>query len=108
AELRLDPPELGPVQVRVSMHNDQVNVTFNRNQIAVREALDQGAQRLRDMFAEQGLNLGDVNVSDRPERRKFDRDCQGSGGRGDDQTGDEDTSDNQVQTLSLRLVDHYA
>jgi flagellar hook-length control protein FliK len=106
AELRLDPPDLGPVQVRVTMHNDQVNVTFTSNQIAVREALDQSAQRLRDMFSEQGLNLGDVNVSDQSDDREF---AQGDHkeGQGESAHSDEDVPQGQAPKLSLHLVDSY-
>ena len=64
AEIQLDPPELGPVQVRVAVHHDQVSVSFQAASSAVREALDQGQQRLRDMFADEGLNLVDVDVRD--------------------------------------------
>ncbi|MDQ2078089.1 flagellar hook-length control protein FliK [Marinimicrobium sp. ABcell2] len=106
AELRLDPPDLGPVQVRVAIQNDQVTVTFTSNQIAVREALDQSAQRLRDMFSEQGLNLGDVNVSDQSEGREF---AQGDqrGGRGDSDNPDDDLPPTPTRTMSLHLVDSY-
>lgn len=105
AELRLDPPDLGPVQVRVVIHNDQVNVTFTSNQAAVREALDLSAQRLRDMFSEQGLDLVDVNVSDQSEGGAFgEQQREGRGGHGQ---GEEDVADVQPQRLSLHLVDSY-
>lgn len=105
AELRLDPPELGPVQVRVAIQNDQVNVTFTSNQQAVREALDLSAQRLREMFSEQGLDLVDVNVSDQSEGQAFGE--QQREGRGGHSQGEEEVVDVQPQRLSLHLVDSY-
>ncbi|WP_339075175.1 flagellar hook-length control protein FliK [Teredinibacter turnerae] len=69
ADLQLDPPELGPLQVKVSVHNDQATVTFVSANAQVREALDQSANRLRDMLAQQGVALGDVNVSDHPSQQ---------------------------------------
>lgn len=110
AELRLDPPDLGPMQVRVSMNNDQINVSFSSQQAAVREALDQGAQRLREMFNEQGLKLGDVNVSDQSEGRRFERerDSEGQGRRGSGASEEDDAPLAQSQLVSVRLVDHYA
>lgn len=110
AELRLDPPDLGPMQVRVTMNNDQVNVSFSSQQVAVREALDQGAQRLREMFNEQGLKLGDVNVSDQSEGRQFgrDRETEGQGRRGSGAGEEDDAPLIQSQLVSMRLVDHYA
>lgn len=110
AELRLDPPDLGPMQVRVSMNNDQINVSFSSQQVAVREALDQSAQRLREMFNEQGLKLGDVNVSDQSEGRQFsrERDSEGQGRRGSGAGEEDETPLIQSQLVSIRLVDHYA
>lgn len=107
AELRLDPPELGPMQVRVSIHQDQVQVNFTSPHAAVREALDQGAARLREMFNEQGLNLN-VNVSDQSAHRREGGD--GSSGRG--QRGEVDSAEESViaetAVANLRLVDSYA
>ncbi|WP_347330245.1 flagellar hook-length control protein FliK [Marinimicrobium locisalis] len=109
AELRLDPPDLGPVQVRVSSHQDQISVTFTSAQPAVREALDQSAARLREMFTEQGLDLVDVNVSDQSggESMAGEGDGQRGGAR---QGGAEDDGDVQSapRILGDRLVDHYA
>lgn len=109
AELRLDPPDLGPMQVRVSANQDQISVTFTSPQAAVREALDQNANRLREMFAEQGLDLVDVNVSDQSGQEQADEDGEGqTAGRG--LNGDADDPEAEVieQRISDRLVDHYA
>ncbi len=68
AEIQLDPPELGQLQVRVSVNQDQqASVTFVSPHAQVREALDQTANRLREMLSEQGVDLVDVNVSDQAE-----------------------------------------
>lgn len=62
AEIRLDPPELGSLQIKIQLNQEQAQVTFNSPHASVREALDQSSNRLREMFQEQGLNLADVNV----------------------------------------------
>lgn len=111
AELRLDPPDLGPMQVRVSSHQDQISVTFTSAQPAVREALDQSAARLREMFAEQGLDLVDVNVSDQSDRGQAGEGEGDGSDRGRRQAGTGDDPDPGVVTESLvsqYLVDHYA
>lgn len=64
AEIALDPPELGPLQVRVSTQHDQTSVVFSSQHAVVRDALDLGLARLREMMEQQGLNLADVDVSD--------------------------------------------
>jgi len=64
AELQLDPPELGPLQVRISVHHDQAVVSFVSANPQVREALDQSMVRLRELMQEQGMQLVDAGVSD--------------------------------------------
>lgn len=64
AELQLDPPELGPLQVRISVHQDQAVVSFVSGNPQVREALDQSMMRLRELLQEQGMQLVEAGVSD--------------------------------------------
>lgn len=63
AEIRLNPPHLGPIEVRVQMHQDQAQVSFTAQHAVVREALEASMPRLRDMLNASGFNLLDVNVS---------------------------------------------
>lgn len=62
AELRLNPAQLGPVEVRLSIINDQTNVTFLANNATTREALEQALPRLRESFADNGLALNNTQV----------------------------------------------
>lgn len=63
AELRLNPANLGPVEVRLSMNNDQTSVTFIANHAATRDALEQALPRLRESFSENGMELADAEVT---------------------------------------------
>ena len=63
AEIRLNPANLGPIEVRIEMENDQVNVAFSSRHADVREAVEQALPRLREMLEEKGLNLSDTDVS---------------------------------------------
>lgn len=62
AELRMDPPEMGRIQVRINMNQDQMNITFTALNANVREALEANMTRLRDMLSETGIQLGETNV----------------------------------------------
>ena len=64
AELQLHPRELGPVDIRISVANDQTQVQFSSQYGVVRESLEASMQRLRELFDASGLQLVDVNVSD--------------------------------------------
>ncbi len=62
AELHLNPPNLGPLEVRVTVSNDQASAFFVSHHGAVREAIEAALPRLREMFADNGLTLGNVMV----------------------------------------------
>ncbi|MDH4581028.1 flagellar hook-length control protein FliK [Pseudomonas sp. BN415] len=79
AEIQLDPQELGRLEVRVNMTQDQTQVTFASPNANVRDALEGQMHRLRDLFAQQGMNQLDVNVSD----QSLNRGWQGQGGDGE-------------------------
>ncbi len=64
AELRLDPPNLGSVSIRISMLDDQAQLMLQAANPAAREALESALPKLREMFNQQGLTLGDADVSD--------------------------------------------
>lgn len=72
AEIQLDPPELGPLQVRVQVNSDQATVSFTAQSAQVRDALEQGSQRLREMLEAEGMNLVDVDVSDQQQQQNKD------------------------------------
>lgn len=114
AELQLDPPELGPLQVKVSVNQDQqASVTFVSANPNVRDALDQTANRLRDLLNEQGVDLVDVDVSDQSfnqassEEQNFDEYGTGSGGE-DAADMEADAQSSTVWVSDASRVDFYA
>lgn len=69
ADIRLNPPELGPVRVQISMDQAQVSVTFTSHHAVVRDALQSAMANLGSMLAESGLNLAHGNVADQSPRQ---------------------------------------
>jgi flagellar hook-length control protein FliK len=64
AELRITPPHLGPIEVRISIGQDQQTVVnFTSPHAAVRDAIEAAVPRLRDMLGNNGQDLVNVNVS---------------------------------------------
>ena len=63
AELRLEPPSLGRMAIRVDVDGERLALSIQVQQGAAREALENALPRLREMVAEQGLSLGDVDIS---------------------------------------------
>ncbi|NOQ81570.1 MAG: hypothetical protein GQ548_03460 [Methylophaga sp.] len=64
AELRLNPANLGPVEVKLHMNNEQVSVVFVAQHAATRDALEQALPRLRESFQENGMDLANADVSE--------------------------------------------
>jgi flagellar hook-length control protein FliK len=85
AEIHLTPPDMGPMEVKVRVQNDQANITVHAANPVVREQLELNSHRLRDMLGEQGLSLGQFDVSDQPGRQGGE---QGDGAGGHASAGD--------------------
>jgi flagellar hook-length control protein FliK len=64
ARLSLNPPNLGPLEVRVSLQQDQASVVFVAPHAATREALEAALPRLREMLDQNALQLVRADVSD--------------------------------------------
>lgn len=64
ATLTLNPPDMGPMQVVLSVTNDHATVTFSSATPEVRQALQDAMPTLREMMGEAGIALGDANVND--------------------------------------------
>lgn len=63
AEIHLNPPQLGPVAVRIQMHDDQTNIQFASPHAAVREAIEAALPRLKELFNAHQLPLTQVEVA---------------------------------------------
>ena len=62
ATIRLDPAELGSMNIKLVVQNDQINVTIQAQNNQSRELLEQQMPRLREMLQQQGMTLGDTQV----------------------------------------------
>jgi len=64
AQIRLNPQNMGPIEVRIQMQNEQATVSFTAQHGATREAIDAALPRLRDMLSEQNVNVANIDVSE--------------------------------------------
>jgi flagellar hook-length control protein FliK len=62
AELHIEPPQLGPVEVRLSITNDQASLSIASPHAAVRDAIQASLPRLQEMLQGLGISLGNVSV----------------------------------------------
>ncbi|MFA6062170.1 MAG: flagellar hook-length control protein FliK [Gallionella sp.] len=68
AELHLNPPELGPMSVVLTVADNQASAVFSSAHSAVREAIENALPKLRESLAENGIMLGNATVNDQSPR----------------------------------------
>ena len=114
AEVHLNPADLGPIDVKISIQNDAASVTFNAQNASVRELLESNIVRLREMMEANGLDLSEVNVDSGQQDQNYQSSQQDS--NGGDSSG-EDVDDENLGSLndemhtsgvSSNLVDYFA
>ncbi|WP_394145365.1 flagellar hook-length control protein FliK [Vibrio atypicus] len=84
-DIRLDPPELGRMQIRMNMNGDGATVHFTVANQQARDALEQSMPRLREMLAQQGVQLGDTSVQQQAsgqQQNRYAANGQGQSGQG--------------------------
>lgn len=121
ATLTLNPPDLGPVQVVLSVSNDQASVAFSSSQPEVRQALENALPRLREMMGESGIALGNATVdagtqdqrqaAQNGERGNEGRGNGGWGGDGADKNAADETAQRPARTVTVGergMVDLFA
>ena len=63
AQLILNPPELGPVEIRVTVDREEASLLFVAAQPAVRNAIEQALPVLRENLLQSGIHLGNTEIS---------------------------------------------
>lgn len=113
AEVRLNPPQLGPLEIRLSVTQDQTSLVLSSQNALTRDALEQALPRLREMFDARGLAIGEAEVSDGGSREQTDPrdDGQTGDGRGTAGQGaslaDGGMSDDAGEAVQVGLLDEY-
>lgn len=117
AEIRLDPPEMGSMQVRVNVSGEAASVSFIVQSQQAKDALADAMPKLRDMLAEQGIELGDAQVrkdnssgSENGGQLAGENGQSGRGGRSGDHDGMEDGRivEQAVSRQTVGGIDYYA
>lgn len=113
AEIHLNPQDLGPMEVKINVQNDQATVTFNSQHQGVRELLELNVNRLREMMSENGVDLAHVDVSDQSSQQQSDDeeggDVTAQSGEGDDELSSLAEDGSITDAIALNnLVDYYA
>lgn len=109
ASIRLDPPELGMMDIRIQVQNDQTQIQILVQTPQVREALESQSTRLREFLEQQGLSLADLDVTDQQQQNEQQNDNEQRDGS-TTATGQVDQSHEEAELTTKRplgLVDQF-
>ena len=112
AQISLEPAGLGPVGVSIQVHGHEATLVFTAQHETTRSALEAALPRLREMFAECGMQLSDASVGGRAQPDRSAPDYSPSSSEpladgGADRMGAPPAEPARA-AAALRLVDTYA
>ena len=113
ARLQLNPRDLGPIEVRLGVSDGAAQLSFSAQHAGTAAAVQQSLPQLREMLAQQGLQLGQAEVSQQQpgagqqapqQERSAAGDARSAAARG----VDEPFVGERVRVIGRGLVDAYA
>ena len=112
-DITLDPPELGNVQVRVNLQGEQATVNFVVQNQQAKEAFEQNMHKLRDLLAEQGVDVGDANVEQQSQQSDTEGNTESNQSHFSQNTADasdviEHNLSARMSDPSTKVIDYYA
>lgn len=114
--IRLDPAELGSMHIKLQVQQDQVQVTIQTQVGQSRDIIEQNLPRLREQFAQQGLNLSEASVEQQGKQNQSNSQASQQAGEGAQSSDrrDETFSEEQSDWISSQIllpaqgIDYYA
>jgi flagellar hook-length control protein FliK len=111
ASIRLNPQELGPIDVKISMDKGRVDVVFSAQHPAAVTAVQQTLPQLDHMLAQHGLSLGHAEVGQQ-QGRTASQGGRSSGGQAGTSTDSDEAqvvaSVSQIAVGTVSLLDAFA
>ena len=115
ARLQLNPRDLGPIEVRLGISDGAGQVSFSAQHAGTAAAVQQSLPQLREMLAQQGLQLGQAEVFQQQARagQQMPQDGTSRQARGDAQAPavldlDAPVIGERARVIGRGLVDAYA
>jgi len=114
--IRLDPAELGSMQIKLHVHQDQLQVAIQTQVGQSRDIIEQHLPRLREQLAQEGINLGEASVEQQSKQDQPESQNSGkiSSSKQNSVRGDETFVDEQSEWIAAKIplsaqgIDYYA
>lgn len=106
AELHLNPAEMGPINVKISLDGQTAQVDFAAAALETRKAIEASLPMLSSALSDVGLNMTGGDVSSQTSQQQFDQSfaqAQGGNGRGNGVSG-RGGADTGVEPAGMRAV----
>lgn len=112
ANIHLNPAELGPIEIKINVNQDQASVHFVSNNSVVRDAIEDAFPRLKEMFSQNGLSLSDANVSQQSSQQsnsnsRNESESQAISDNDLLETDEPQIESKQINIVDTGFVDHY-
>jgi len=111
AKVHLNPAELGPIEMKIQVIKDQAHVQIHSPHAVTRDLMEGTVHRLREMLAEQGIELSRFDVSSQHGEQSGAEGSGQDGSDGDLAGGDNLEDEVQIVEQALsndQLVDTFA
>ncbi|MCF6194570.1 MAG: flagellar hook-length control protein FliK [Kangiellaceae bacterium] len=106
AEILMDPPELGPLSVKLRSHQGETNILFQVSNPQTKEMIEESLAKLKEMLEQQGIQLGDTQVEHRESNGNEKESSTSSHSLASTEPEIQQQNDSSVQTIGL--LDTYA
>ena len=103
AEIMMDPPELGPLSVKMKSIGNETHIMFSVSNPQTKETVEANINRLREMLLEQGINLGDTEVQQQDKDEQEPK----TASQPDSANADVAAEEQLVQEVKVGLLDTY-
>jgi flagellar hook-length control protein FliK len=107
AELHLNPPQLGPLDVLLKLNGDQATAVFSSPHAAVRDAIEQALPKLREILADSGIMLGNASVSDQAAKNQQENPSRHSAARASASAADGSLDANLIAEARVATISRH-
>jgi flagellar hook-length control protein FliK len=109
AEIMMDPPELGPLSVKMQHRAGEASMVFQVNNPQTKEMIEENLPKLKELLQQQGIALGDTQVKQNQQNTGQPGEQNNSNKQSEELADSELTPSNALSnsTSGLSLLDTY-
>lgn len=109
AEILMDPPELGPLSVKLTNTKGETNIVFHVNNPMTKDMIEENLSKLKELLADQNITLGNTQIAQqqKDQNDQKSRDENLTSGSRDLDDDMEDLSNTQERHSRVSLLDTY-